>query len=111
MRKCEQQIIKLLLESKTGTVGRHDTVDRNNGALVARLWGSVYVRLSSSGTIELGIDGGRFQTETTKSRINAIAQAFHLPGICQRKYVWYWSDGIGYSGVRTFIIESKGDRT
>jgi hypothetical protein len=55
-------------------------------------------------TMSLGVEGGYWQTLTTKCRINAVAVAYGLPGVRQKNYRWKWDDGVDYDGVRVFIL-------
>lgn len=57
-------------------------------------------------TITLSACG--YLTNTTKSRLNAIARHFNLPTISQRDFTWYWSDGQLYNGTRTFERTTEG---
>lgn len=110
MRKIEAQIIDLL---KNGTANASlslrdsveiGSIDCGDNA-VYRLHGSqvaVYSRINK--TLHLGVPGGVWSTDTTKSRINAIARAFSVAGISQKNFVWTWSDGTPYEGVREFTL-------
>ena len=66
-----------------------------HGTRVARRDGRVLI---------LGTPRGDWQTVTTKSRINAFAREYGLPGIVQKDFVWSWTDNIPYTGERYFSI-------
>ena len=44
-------------------------------------------------------------TVTTKERLNGILDAFGLPRIYQKDYVWYFTDGIRFNKPRTFKLK------
>ncbi|HSW65323.1 MAG TPA: hypothetical protein VLH56_18750 [Dissulfurispiraceae bacterium] len=90
-------------------MSKRDTIESvGAGSIVYRLHGHTVAWHQGSDAIILGTFDGRWQTRTTKSRINAFADHYHLPRIAQRNFVWTWSDGIPYEGVRTFTL-SKPD--
>ena len=81
-----------------GIVSGLDIIYYLHGTAVAAKRGDV---------LRLGVDGGAWQTVTTKSRINAFARHYGLPTIRQRNYVWTWSDGVKYTGWRDFDIGKR----
>lgn len=103
MKSVETDIISALQQGRDRRCSPHDYVAKNFflNHMIYVLWKTTIVRLTPT-TIELGTKGGAFQTTTTKSRINAIARAFSLPGITQHNFIWTWTDGVPYDGVRTF---------
>lgn len=106
MRTIEERIMEEF--SAAGpfyrTLSERDSVEITiEGTKVYRLHNSI-VAMIKKDTIALGVEGGQWQTNTTKSRINAIADAFHTPRVYQKSYVWTWSDGIPYTGARVFAL-------
>jgi|WetSurMetagenome_2_1015567.scaffolds.fasta_scaffold396681_1 hypothetical protein len=54
--------------------------------------------------LSLGVESGRYDTATTRSRMNAIASAFGVCGLVQRKGKPFWTDGDPYTGPREFRL-------
>jgi hypothetical protein len=50
----------------------------------------------------LGTHTGDYQTETTKNKINMVAQEFGLPELHRKGDEWIWDDGIKYTKSRAF---------
>ncbi len=117
MNKTESTILSAFSTSTLKRLGpasipysswRRDTIAISpRGRPIYFLWGTVVARIADfpTPTLELGVCDGAFQTNTTKSRINAFATYYHLPRIYQKDYNWYWSDGQPYTGTRDFPIE------
>jgi len=103
MRATSEKIIKLIVNKKEGTVSVRDRVEKHDDTMCALLHGTVYAEISDM-AIKLGVYGGRWQSATTKQRINAIAFFYGLPGIYQKNYIWYWADNNAiYTGIREFV--------
>ena len=84
--------------------GKDSVTLYNSGLIVYRYRGNTVARYTPhKKTMELGREDWR--TATTKSRINAIADAFGLPRVYQKDYIWTWSDGEKYTGARTFLLD------
>ena len=102
MRTITSKVIALIDAGKAGKPGPRDRVEKNtDGSVSAILHNSVYVTVEADQII-LGVEGGRWQTNTTRGRINAIACHFKLPCISQKNWVWTWTDGVPYDGKRVF---------
>ena len=107
MRKIEQAIIAAMKEGKALKSGSRDEVRIVNpqGAAIYCLHGTpVAVWNPVARLLVLGVDGGKWSTNTTKSRINSIARAFGAQGIHQKDFSWTWDDGTPYYGDRTFQV-------
>ena len=50
------------------------------------------IKKSDQGGYFIAFDACNWQTVTTKSRINAMADHFGVMGVYQRDYVWYFDD-------------------
>jgi hypothetical protein len=102
MRKIESQMIAAIKANKDWKLDNTEVVTCTNVADVF-LHGNLIARIGET-WIEL-FDGG-WQTQTTKSRLNAILSAFGLPheGIFQRKGEWFVNMNHGtipfFSGMR-----------
>lgn len=100
MRKIEQQMVEAIRDDRNWTgrntcVHVHTVTDRytqinvtlhgNHIAVIHKRNGQVYsAQYASAGWL----------TVTTKSRLNALSDAFGLPHVRQRKGVWYiWESG------------------
>ena len=51
----------------------------------------------------VGLSSAGWETVTTKSRLNAIANHFNVMGVYQRKGVWYFEDGQPFSDWQTQV--------
>ena len=99
--KTTEKITRLIDAKKEGRPGPRDRVELNAGGVSAILHNSVYATVKDD-EIVLGVEGGAWQSNTTKSRINAVACHFKLPCVSQKNWVWTWTDGVPYDGKRTF---------
>ena len=93
MRKIEQQIIDAIRNNQDLKVANSQVINYTNssdvylhGHLIARI-GETWMELFDSG----------YQTNTTKSRLNALLQAFGMEGeyIFQKNFQWF----IQYNGA------------
>lgn len=118
MRKIAQRIIDAFNEGFALAVGpslpdsnwARDTVMSNNSGTVLYFLHGTSIAYVKGNVIELGVTDGAWQTVTTKSRINAFARAYNLPGISQKNRVWTWTDGVPYTGARAFpFVQSPID--
>lgn len=97
-----KKVTRLIDAGKAGKPGPRDRVEKDtDGTVNAILHNSVYATIRED-SIVLGVEGGRWQTNTTKDRINAVARHFRLPCISQKNWVWTWMDGVPYDGKRVF---------
>lgn len=107
MRKVEQRIIAALEAGRSAKLSRHDRV-KPDGRVY--LFGNLIAYWNKARQVlHLGTCGGAWQTVTTKSRINALARHFHVPGLIQRDFVWYWTDGKRYDDIRSFDLTPPPD--
>lgn len=114
MRTIESKILAAIDRRRHLHVSRngdiHDEVFIGIQVIYVFLCHSVIAEIREN-TITLSACG--YRTNTTKSRLNAIALHFKLPTIHQRDFTWYWSDGQPYNGARTFerTTEGQNDET
>ena len=87
MRKIEQQIIAAIRDNQDLKVANSQVVTYTNSSDVY-LHGHLIARIGET-WMEL-FDGG-YQTNTTKSRLNALLSAFGVPGeyVFQKNFQWF----------------------
>ena len=92
MRKIERQMIQAIQENKDLKVANTEVISCSHVSDVY-LHGNLIARIGET-WMEL-FDGGR-QSNTTKSRLNALLQAFGMEGECvfQKNFEWF----INYQG-------------
>lgn len=88
MRVCEQKMLRLLKEMKSGNCGGNTKVVVVDGEAVVYLHNNAIARYAPQDKL-LGISNCGWETSTTKSRLNAILRSLGLTGIHQHKFVWY----------------------
>ena len=93
MRKIEEQMNQAVANSKSWTSANTSvTYCEENGESRVYLHGN---HIATVGEDFLQIFDGGWQTNTTKSRLNALINRFCnavTDGVYQRKHVWYLSD-------------------
>ena len=100
MRKIEENMVNAIKRGKCWTSGNTEVFTNKNGASLVYLHGN-HIATVTYKKVTL-FDGG-WQTNTTKSRLNAICDEFCVPGegVFQEKFEWY---------VRRFIAMAAGSR-
>lgn len=111
MRKIEQKMIANIRSFKAGAVGGNTFVDflpvagsmgndPDKTCCIVVLYNTEIARLfidkTTGRVLDYSYDHGGYRTPTTKSRINAIAQAFGLRGVYQKNFSWFLSDDIPF---------------
>lgn len=110
MRKIEHRILEAFKQGKYVRLSERDEIfDYTTNVAYQLLRTTVASRSKNGSELTLGVYKGYYRTNTTKSRINAFADAYGLPRIYQRDFVWWWSDGLLYTGERTFSLKSEED--
>ena len=96
MRKIEQQMNKAITDGKHFWRSGNTTVQTINGVAIVWLHGNKIAEIGE-GWIKL-MDGG-WQSNTTKSRLNAILEEHGLPGerVFQKNFEWRVSMSDGSS--------------
>jgi hypothetical protein len=93
MRKIEQQMNAALANSKDWQSGNTSvSFNEENNTSIVRLHGN---KIAVLGEDFLEIFDGGWQSNTTKSRLNAIIDRFcngATDGVYQRQHVWYLKD-------------------
>ena len=105
MRKIESQMVAAINANKNWSSG--NTMVKTDDANISR----VFLHGNHIATIDddsmMIMDGG-WQSNTTKSRLNALCNAFCIDGECvfQKDFKWYVNTFAGaINGVSVFIIE------
>ena len=97
MRKIEKQIINYLRDSancgKSKDLSPRDSVGISKGSGYVSLWGHCIFTVDRKGDVKFSFQG--WQTNTTKSRIDALLSAFCSAGIYQKKQLLIFSSAAG----------------
>ena len=97
MRKIESQMCNAVHASKNWQSGNTSVqFDEQSGISVVRLHGNKIAEVSDT---DMKIFDGGWQTNTTKSRLNALCQEFCIDGegVFQKNFKWF---------VRKFVSQS-----
>jgi len=99
MRKIEKQMNQALRTFRNWSSG-NTTVTSTPNEMKVHLHGNHIATLDKI-TMDLFIFDGGWQSNTTKSRLNAILDEFcNGSSVFQRDFIWYLSD---FSGFRNFV--------
>ena len=107
MRKIESQMIAAINANKNWSSG--NTMVKTDDANISR----VFLHGNHIATIDIDDDSmmimdGGWQSVTTKSRLNALCDAFRYPGECvfQKDFTWYVRKFVGaINGQKVFKTE------
>ena len=92
MRKIEEQMNEAVANSKSWQSANTSVVSDNNGVSHVYLHGN---KIAEVGDDYLQVFDGGWQTNTTKSRLNALINRFCngvTDGVFQSKFQWYITD-------------------
>ena len=92
MRKIEQQMNEAVANSKSWQSANTSVVCDDNGVSHVYLHGN---KIAEVGDDYLQVFDGGWQSNTTKSRLNALINRFcnaATDGVYQRQHVWYLTD-------------------
>ena len=99
MRKIEKQMNQALRTFSNWSSG-NTTVTSTPNEMLVHLHGNHIATLDKI-TMDLFIFDGGWQSNTTKSRLNAILDEFaHGSSVFQRNFTWFLSD---FSGFKPFV--------
>ena len=99
MRKIEKQMNQALRTFSNWSSG-NTTVTSTPNEMLVHLHGNHIATLNKI-TMDLFIFDGGWQSNTTKSRLNAILDEFaHGSSVFQRNFTWFLSD---FSGFKPFV--------
>tara|TARA_R100000781_G_C3971933_1_gene90453 strand:+ start:83 stop:415 length:333 start_codon:yes stop_codon:yes gene_type:complete len=102
MRKIEQQMVKAIRNGVAWSSGNTCTTFNHDDDTLVFLHGHHIATVCKDGTVKV-CDAG-WQTNTTKSRLNAIINEFldgTICGIFQKDFEWFIKDGLGIHDMYT----------
>ena len=91
MRVCEMKMIDNIRKLKSGKCCSNTRTEVWGGGVTVYLHNNAIARWQADQGVLIISDCG-WETSTTKSRLNAILNAFNLGRIYQSKFVWYRND-------------------
>lgn len=100
MHVIEEKIIMTAKRGQSAKLSMRDSVDTNGNRVCFWLWSSCIAKLEN-GFLKICFHG--YNTQTTKSRINALISAFASGYIRQKNYTLYYVN----NGKETEIDTSK----
>jgi hypothetical protein len=104
MKVIERKMLTAIKAGKCTNLG-NTTIDVWDNVTTVRLFNNEIARFDfATGELEITT---RYQSATTKSRLNAILREFANTSIHQTNYVWFYSDKTYTNGARTFYGVSK----
>ena len=104
MKVIERKMLHAIKAGKSADLGNTRIV---TGIDVSRIYlFNNLIATIDCGTGELDVIT-RYQSATTKSRLNAILREFANTSIHQTNYIWYYADKTYTNGARTFYGVSK----
>ena len=98
MRKIESQMCRAIqsnIDWKSGNTSVH--FDSETGVSIVRLHGNKIAEVSDN---DMTIFDGGWQSNTTKSRLNALCDEFCIAGegVYQKNFQWYIDKFVGMAG-------------
>lgn len=85
MRTTEKNMIAAIVNGKNFR-SKNTTVSHDCNETTIRLYGN---RIATIKGNELSVQSAGWETNTTKSRLNAILSHFNKPGISQKNFCWF----------------------
>lgn len=99
MRTIEKNMIRAI-ENKKNFNDSNTQVTHENEETTIRLYGNKIATIKGK---ELSVRSAGWETNTTKSRLNAILSHFNKPRINQNNFCWY-IDKEKFNGEKTFNL-------
>lgn len=96
MRVIERKMLDAIRTGKSWELDNTRVYVNPSGTIDVHLFNNLICIIKPNDTLWVAT---RWQSATTKSRLNAILADYNLPTICQRNYVWY----IGKDGDNTLF--------
>lgn len=88
MRVCEHKMVRNMKDLKSGKCGANTRTEAWGGGVTVYLHNNAIARWQPDKYV-LTISDCGWQTNTTKSRLNAILRSFGCGCISQSKFEWY----------------------
>ena len=97
MRKIEQQMIQAIKDNKAWRSGNTEVTLGSDGVSYVFLHGNLIAEVDDT---SITVYDGGWQSNTTKSRLNAICNAFCIvgEGVFQEKFEWFVHKFVGQAG-------------
>jgi len=97
MRKIEQQMIQAIKDNKAWRSGNTEVTLGSDGVSYVFLHGNLIAEITDT---DVTLYDGGWQSNTTKSRLNAICNEFCIDGegIFQEKFEWFVHKFVGQAG-------------
>jgi len=98
MRKIEQQMIQAIKDNKAWRSGNTEVTLGNDGVSYVFLHGNLIAEVDDT---SITVYDGGWQSNTTKSRLNAICDAFCVSGegVFQKNFDWFIHKFVGQAGT------------
>ena len=107
MRKIESQMCQAVLNNKNWTSGNTSVmIDEETNTSSVYLHGNLIATVTDN---DMTIYDGGWQTNTTKSRLNALCDEFCIAGegVFQKDFAWYVRKFVGaINGQSKFVTET-----
>ena len=105
MRKIEQQMIQAIKDNKAWRSGNTEVTLGSDGVSYVFLHGNLIAEVDDT---SITVYDGGWQSNTTKSRLNAICDTFCIAGegIFQKNFEWFVHKFVGQAGTsKVFNVE------
>ena len=98
MRKIEQQMIQAIKDNQAWRSGNTEVTLGSDGVSYVFLHGNLIAEVDET---SITVHDGGWQSNTTKSRLNAICNAFCIDGegIFQKNFDWFVHKFVGQAGT------------
>ena len=98
MRKIEQQMCDAIKDNKAWRSGNTEVTLGNDGVSYVFLHGNLIAEVDDT---SITVYDGGWQSNTTKSRLNAICDTFCIAGegVFQKNFEWFVHKFVGQHGV------------
>ena len=98
MRKIEQQMIQAIKDNKAWRSGNTEVTLGSDGVSYVFLHGNLIAEVDDT---SITVYDGGWQSNTTKSRLNAICDTFCIAGegIFQKNFEWFIHKFVGQAGT------------
>ncbi len=95
MRRIERDMVHAFSDHQPKSVNHDKIIVHDGGSVSWELHHNRIALLKPSESLLILYDGG-VRSATTKSRLNALATAYGLPHVYQKRGVWRWSDDVPF---------------
>ena len=108
MRKIEQQMCAAIQNNQDWKSANTEVVTQQDGVSFVFLHGN---KIAEIGDDFMTIFDGGWQTNTTKSRLNALCQEFCIAGegVFQKNFQWFVRKFVGQNGTEKVFVTEEFD--